>query len=1000
MPEKIMASETIMDNTQNSILILRTKNSIREEFEETIDQLQNYYGFSCTVCEDFPSAKLTLDSKHEFNIIIVHLNSLRDDNELWRKTLYESKARNKFSETIVVVEDEDKQDNIKAGDVLSSGCFAFFQYEYNREVLLGYITAALKKSRERRERTDLSHELNKSANIRSVAAIIAYQLEKITSYNNITISLLKESKNNQGFLRKLLFTNSPENIQWDLLEPTINDELITTILSGKITRRVFPNPETDEDIKHLFNKESKTPRVKSWIVLPLIHAGLPIGLITLDGYEPNQFNYENVNEVALERIANQAATAIRYAERHEAHEKLVLALDALDRSKSLKETLEKLAEQACKLVNGLFSYIVMPNLPDRAATYLRFEAAWSRHHGNEYIERLNRMVSFPDPLTKRNLPGFLLSPFNADIKEKGITTIAYEKREIQLLEHIQNGNYKEISAEARREYFEFLYKYEEDGKIKKLPTNSDIALPILSADGQVFGVINVEHEDPFAFTEEHINALRDLASFASIAISKELDQNLLKDLYHLSNFLYEENSTFDDIQTFLDNVAEIVRQISKAKYVSVFSVKDNKSFFIGKTNNPPRHLKEGSRPYAPDSMGHTFWCIKNRKPVIIPDTKSYQEDPSKFNDILGNQYIRENGTYIEINKQTDINTIRALVCLPMLLPSGKATGVIWMHLEANPNYSREQVELFQVLANRAAYTLHIAETLSFKDIEIKIGATLDKTSVLKEIIESAKNYFGLQGVAIYEDDASIKKLRRVASNIRLFDAGEIIEYDEGLAGHLFLGKDTQNYKYSRGYLHVEDYSLYEHNIKAYSDNQKKALGSLFGVRLPHNPDIGEPIGILIASSALGRSYEETKDGLIHLANIAGKHLLHIRAIEDERKILKESGPKAKTPLDLIKARETKWQTRDAIKNMVIVFLALMLSGLVFGYLIFGRITNWALLVVAIAFFGSLIYGSRNQALKRYREKILTGLALEIIIAILTGIITYIYYTLQGIVFPP
>lgn len=934
-----------MAHISRSILVVYTEKSRDEDFDNILTRIKsgepiNDIVYDCHECNSFEKAAelLTNNTGIEFDIVLIHLLA-PDEKELWRKIYYKTRTHNKFSEVIIVIKSNSEVNKMDPGEVLSSGCFAFFEYKFNPDVLLGYIKSAGEKSESRKNRAVLSREINEAKTLKEISQKIAQNLRELTNYDNITITLFKKGRIEQGYLRKLLLfetsainINKYNSVNWELLRPTKADELIDNILSGSIKKRVFPNPATDEEIKHLFNKNNETPLIKSWIVLPLQHAGENIGLITLDSFKENWFSYENIkiNEVALEQIANQAAAAIRYAEQSEVHEKLRESLSVLNSSNHTEEILQKLAEQARKVVDGLFSYIVVP---DQTGTHLKFEAAWSRHIGKNYIQDLRSMVTFQSPITGEIKSGFLLSPYNTNKEgEKGITTIAFEKKDMQILEYIQDPTYQETSSEARREYYEFLYKYNDNGVMKKLPSNSDIALPIIGNDNNIFGVINVEHEDPFAFTQEHINALKNLAEFAAIAIGNRKEQELIERLFHAGDIEIpnDENLSFDKTRASLDKLAEKVRHASKAKYVSVFSVKDNKSFLIGTTNRPPQDIQEGSRQGNSDTEGHTFWCVRNKKPVIINDTTNYQSSPKNYRDPLGSVYQRQNGTYININERTNLTSIRALVCIPMLLPNNEAVGVIWMHHEFNPDYTREEIELFQIYANRAANIIALSEKLNFLNIEINIRSTHDKDSILKEIIESAKNYFGLRGAAIYEANSKKETLTRVKSNIKQFHANQTISYSQdnpqGLAGHLMQGIDIENYPYKSGYCHIPDYqpSKYAHAIR-YDDEKIKELGSVVGIRMPLNNDPSEAIGVLIVADEVGRNYDKSKEDLIKFADIAGKCL---QAIEEEKRAIQAPAKTMPTPEEKVEALEKRVASLVLFIALVAPILILIILKLV------------------------------------------------------------------------
>lgn len=870
-----------MNTPKSSILILYTKASKKDKFDETIKIIKEKKDFDCETFEDQNQLNkaLKLKTKEELLIVLIHLSAKIDGGKLWRDVYYEAKAKNKFTEVIVIVSDDEKETSISAQDVLRSGCYAFFQYPHKPEVLLGYIVAAQDKAKERRNRFIFSETLNISKDLSSVVNVAVEQLKRIVDANNVMLIQLKESTNGQGYLPKILY---PPNIDLfrsrKILRPSKKYPLIHKILTGGIKRKIFPNPHNDEEIKA--DWEAMRPLnkdIKSWIALPLEHADKVIGLILLDSDKEDHFNYGKINEAAIEQLANQAATAIRLAEKDDTYNKLEKALKTLSKSNSYKETLQQLAFEACNLVNGLFSYIVVPN---KNKDFLRFDAAWSKNHEENYISNLRQEISFGNPEAGFSLVG-------SDLR--GITTKAYFDQKTQLLNCISgNDHYKYIQEDqaARDRYYRFFYRYTNaNGKDQELTSESNIAIPIIGTKKEVLGVINVEHQLPFAFTEEHIKVLERLAEFAAIAIEKEIaaqtkkkGEELLQALINSKDFSidYGDNIQLDRntptkrIQDFLNNQAEEILKIAKADYVSVFSVKDNISFCVGRytilAEKKAKGFTDGARTYTPSNYGHTFWCTKNKAILYIENRDEYK-----------NQHAREDGSYITINENVE-KSIKALVCIPMMDAENNAIGVIWMHYQSDPGYSKEELEYFQKYANKAANALLLAEAITFKDIQISIGQHQDEDAVLSETVNLAKNFFGIEGVSIYKANRTARELTRVKTTLpEIFPLGGTIKYREGLAGHLIEGKDKGIHIYSKGYESTSDYSTYAHSLYDQTELQKEKLGSVIGIRLPCDVPPEDAVGVLVffEGPKRKRTYTDSEKKLIRLANFVGRHLQRI-----------------------------------------------------------------------------------------------------------------------------
>lgn len=901
-----------MNTPKSSILILYTKASKKDKFEETIKIIKGKKDFDCEIFEDQNQLNnaLKLKTKEELLIVLIHLNAKEAEEKLWRNVYYEAKAKNKFTEVIVIVSDDEKEISISAQDVLSSGCYAFFQYPHKPEVLLGYIVAAQEKAKERRNRFIFSETLNISKDLSSVVNVAAEQLKRIVDAKNVMLIQLKESTNGQGYLPKILY---PPNIDLfrsrKILRPSKKYPLIHKILTGEIKRRIFPNPQNDEEIKvdwqamHPLNKN-----IKSWIALPLEHDDKVIGLILLDSEEEGHFNYGKINEAAIEQLAIQAATSIRLAEKNDTYLKLEDALKAINSSTSYEETLQKLAKEACNLVGGLFSYIVTPS---QKKDWLNFVAAWSEHHQENFIKELIREFRLTHPITGITDAGF---PLAGEKDSRGITTLAFYKEKLQLLNCISGKDYfgYEEDPVIRQRYHEFLYRRTDSigTPLPALILESDIAIPIIGPKKDVLGVINVEHQLPFVFTEEHIKVLERLAEFAAIAITKKKGEELLQALINSKDFSidYGDNIQLDRntptkrIQDFLNNQAEEILKIAKADYVSVFSVKDNISFCVGRytilAEKKAKGFTDGARTYTPSNYGHTFWCTKNKAILYIENRDEYENNITNFRDKNKKQYTREDGSYITINENVE-KSIKALVCIPMMDAEKNAIGVIWMHYQSDPGYSKEELEYFQKYANKAANALLLAEAITFKDIQISIWQHQDEDAILSETVNLAKNFFGIEGVSIYKADRTARELTRVKTTLpEIFPLGGTIKYREGLAGHLIEGKDKGDHLYSKGYESVLNYSTYAHSLDDQTDSQKEKLGSVIGIRLPCNVPPEDAVGVLVffEGPKRKRTYTDSEKKLIRLANFVGMHLQRIwntpSPLHKDNKQVESNSPKS------------------------------------------------------------------------------------------------------------
>ena len=821
------------------------------------------------------------------NLVVVLYQHPDDKPTLYEEVLHLIKGLDPYAELINVT--ETKEENYDGSKILLSGYFGHFQPTFMDSVLVAQIRAANFLISSRRARYDASSKLTlKTETVEDISLAIVEEFRKLIDCddNDVEVNLVWLSERNylQGDpnrLKSLVRTSifNPENFDYTpskkrLDRPIRNDDLIYDILSDRTKQIVFP------DLPEEFDKKI-IPDAQSWIALPLKANDKsdegkwehkPIALLTAT--LKTKIDYADVNIIRLLQFANESALALQTAQRNEEVESLRNALTSVAEKHDLQDILQVISREACKLINGLFSYIVVPDDED---TKLEYCGAWDHEYEEEFLSKLK--TQYPCFPLHGQTKGGVRKGENKD--KAGITVLSYMKKELVLLDDCRNLFQDQINSireqsKSLESYLEF--KYKTNGK--EVQSGSAISIPIMDEKTErVLGIFCVEHQFPCGFTTSQIETLKQFADFAKIAI---LDAETRKRTERLFKSSAEIPSFTDKIDEYYHDIAESIREATGANAgVKIFAKIDNITKLIGYSKDTI--LQEGDQHSRKD--GHTVWAINNQRPVIIPNVDYYVKHFEQEK-----RYLSAENKSISIKQTTLDNNIKAVICIPMTLQKQEhskeriANGAIWLHFTApqtdvNPqDENSEQLRELKLYANRAAVSLDndIERKLLKISEAISVSSPDQHQEVADEIVEYLRDRFDVAGVLFYVDEPG-KKLRRIACSTvdgkSFMQTGETVKYGSGLVGNLFIAMDKDGYEYSGQTIHIPNYSEdYDHAIKKEAD--KGILHSLFAIRL-HATLTNEKIGILVfAGHDVDRKYDESEEDLLRFARLAGNLLAH------------------------------------------------------------------------------------------------------------------------------
>ncbi|HEX8501807.1 MAG TPA: GAF domain-containing protein [Pyrinomonadaceae bacterium] len=249
--------------------------------------------------------------------------------------------------------------------------------------------------------------------------------------------------------------------------------------------------------------------IKSGMSVPMLAADVPVGAMLAHFLTPRDLTKMSEWAGRLSLIANLASISIQH---HRAVESKIASLKALQRASDeisrirlgtdRREVLDKLAEQAVACLPQAFMATIQ--LYDEGSNELIFESVYSQEEDQE----LEQLVGERRPLVRRRGRG--------NRGKIGIAGRAVIEKTPQLV--------PDVARDA--DYYNFSAK-----------TRSELAVPLLTDDNRVLGVLNVESKRPAAFSEYDEEALLILAKLVVATIQNAEQYSLLESDEQFRRFL-------------------------------------------------------------------------------------------------------------------------------------------------------------------------------------------------------------------------------------------------------------------------------------------------------------------------------------------------------------------------------------------------------------------------------------------------------------------------------
>lgn len=428
-----------------------------------------------------------------------------------------------------------------------------------------------------------------------------------------------------------------------------------------------------------------------------------IGVLYLSKYSEGKLS--KIEEFSLELLASQAANAIKnqefLRERQtwtDAHTGLAEAIKVVTRSfdqSQIELTLRDIILHAHKLVDASFSYLAL-----RVGEHtFEFRTAWPEWILAELVSEVHMFNS----RTGNSKFGY----------KKGVTGLAVD---LGKTIHIQD-----IEEEKRKNSLNWTHYIE-----FRKETRSELAVPILSEpDGQIIGVINLEHKDPYAFTAVHCQVIQLFARQVAIAFQKS---DLFKEIQNQHNVMRDLQNSMQEIaisspSEMLYRAVSLTSQALNASLVMFIPMtRDADSNPIitanGIVSSSSRYHSLKNDIARDDDIARE--AFQNNKPFFCSDVYAAKQNSA------------------QISKHPLLeNHVGSALCIP-LEKEKDCIGVMWILLGNNRSHktlSNDEKNIYRVYANQIA----LAYT----------NAT--RSADLADMLNSAQNDFTKQIEKHYQD---------------------------------------------------------------------------------------------------------------------------------------------------------------------------------------------------------------------------------------------------------
>lgn len=168
-------------------------------------------------------------------------------------------------------------------------------------------------------------------------------------------------------------------------------------------------------------------------------------------------------------------------------------------------------------------------------------------------------------------------------------------------------------------------------------TLSELAVPLLDHE-RVVGVLNVESDQPDAFNDDDVEAMKALAELAVIGLENVRTYDAWRQGTRVLDTFAQIGKTINnvnlDLKATLKAVLKSIKEDSLIDYTAAEVCRGDVNKGVAEVieyHGDPRYSDQAGRLYQMGE-GYTGWIAKNQRPLLIPDTEACREPAPKVHD--------------------------------------------------------------------------------------------------------------------------------------------------------------------------------------------------------------------------------------------------------------------------------------------------------------------------------------------------------------------------------
>jgi len=284
-------------------------------------------------------------------------------------------------------------------------------------------------------------------------------------------------------------------------------------------------------------------------------------------------------------------------------------------------------------------------------------------------------------------------------------------------------------------------------------TRSELDIPMI-VKGRIIGVLNVQNDRPYTFSQTDVALLQSLSNQAGVAIDNarlfEETQRRMREV-QLLNDVSLASASGVRLEETLQSAAEALaaeREADLAALMLLDEESDELSLDAG-VGYPEGVVGHARIPVGEGVVG---WVAEHREPVLVPDKR---EEPRSID-----------------LEQVELVT-RSELCVPMIT-GGRCIGVINVESRQINAFTEDDLRLLTTLAGNMAVLVERArlteetryraqQLAAINEVGQAMTSVLDPSAVLQQIVDSTKDRFGYYFVNVALVEGSRVALRAASA---------------------------------------------------------------------------------------------------------------------------------------------------------------------------------------------------------------------------------------------